>query len=92
MALLWAVAWNVRWPVISGLQSSKPRWLCLKLRWVLLPCGGGTQNLAWMVGEGWAKRMILCGERVDAQTAEKIGLVEEVVDTGQAKGRAAGIG
>jgi enoyl-CoA hydratase/carnithine racemase len=54
----------------------------------LLPCGGGTQNLAWMVGEGWAKRMILCGERVDAKTAEKIGLVEEVVDAGQAKGRA----
>jgi len=54
----------------------------------LLPCGGGTQNLAWMVGEGWAKLMMLCGERVDAQTAEKIGLVEEVVDTGQAKGRA----
>jgi enoyl-CoA hydratase/carnithine racemase len=54
----------------------------------LLPCGGGTQNLAWMVGEGWAKRMILCGERVDAATAKSIGLVEEVVDTGQAKGRA----
>jgi enoyl-CoA hydratase/carnithine racemase len=54
----------------------------------LLPCGGGTQNLAWMVGEGWAKRMILCGERIDAQTAQSIGLVEEVVDKGQAKGRA----
>ena len=54
----------------------------------LLPCGGGTQNLAWMVGEGWAKRMILCGERVDAETALRIGLIEEVVDAGQAKGRA----
>ena len=30
----------------------------------LLPCGGGTQNLAWTVGEGWAKRIILCGERI----------------------------
>lgn len=54
----------------------------------LLPCGGGTQNLAWLVGEGWAKRMILCGEKVDASLAERIGLVEEVVDTGQALGRA----
>jgi len=54
----------------------------------LLPCGGGTQNLAWLVGEGWAKRMILCGERVDAETAQRIGLVEEVVDRGQALGRA----
>ena len=25
----------------------------------LLPCAGGTQNLSWLVGEGWAKRMIL---------------------------------
>jgi len=50
----------------------------------LLPCGGGTQNLAWLVGEGWAKRMILCGERIDAETAERIGLVEEVVEAGEA--------
>ncbi|HZJ94075.1 MAG TPA: enoyl-CoA hydratase [Thiopseudomonas sp.] len=50
----------------------------------LLPCAGGTQKLPWLVGEGWAKRMILCGERVDARTAERIGLVEEVVAQGQA--------
>ena len=49
----------------------------------LLPCGGGTQNLPWLVGEGWAKRMILCGERVDAEQALRIGLVEEVVDSGK---------
>lgn len=54
----------------------------------LLPCGGGTQNLSWLVGEGWAKRMILCGERIDAATAERIGLVEEVVEQGQAKDKA----
>src|SRR5690606_25415123 len=50
----------------------------------LLPCAGGTQNLPWLVGEGWAKRMILCGERVDAAKALQIGLVEEVVPSGQA--------
>ncbi|WP_227430494.1 enoyl-CoA hydratase [Psychrobacter sp. I-STPA6b] len=49
----------------------------------LLPCAGGTQNLPWLVGEGWAKRMILCGERVDADTALRIGLVEEVVAKGE---------
>jgi enoyl-CoA hydratase/carnithine racemase len=49
----------------------------------LLPCGGGTQNLSWLVGEGWAKRMILCGERVDAETAARISLVEQVVDRGE---------
>lgn len=49
----------------------------------LLPSGLGTQHLAWIVGEGWAKRMILCGERVDAGTAERIGLVEQVVGSGE---------
>ncbi len=54
----------------------------------LLPCAGGTQRLAWLVGEGWAKRIILCGERVDAATALRIGLVEEVVGKGEALERA----
>ena len=54
----------------------------------LLPCGGGTQNLAWLVGEGWAKRMILCGERVSAATAREIGLVEEVTKPGASLERA----
>ncbi|MCG7586688.1 enoyl-CoA hydratase, partial [Photobacterium sp. OFAV2-7] len=49
----------------------------------LLPCAGGTQNLTWLVGEGWAKRMILCGERVSASRGLEIGLVEEVVASGQ---------
>ena len=49
----------------------------------LLPCGGGTQWLAWTVGESWAKRMILLGERVDAATAQQIGLVDRVAPRGQ---------
>lgn len=51
----------------------------------LLPCGGGTQNLAWLVGEGWAKRIICGGERMTADQALRIGLVEEVVPKGDAK-------
>jgi enoyl-CoA hydratase/carnithine racemase len=50
----------------------------------LLPAGCGTQMLPWLVGEGWAKRMILTNERVDAATALRIGLVQEVVDKGNA--------
>ncbi len=54
----------------------------------LLPCAGGTQNLTRLVGEGWAKRMIICGERMTAPQALKIGLVEEVVARGEAQERA----
>ena len=50
----------------------------------LLPGGCGTQMLPWLVGEGWAKRMILTNERVDAQTALRIGLVQDVVEKGEA--------
>lgn len=50
----------------------------------LLPCGLGSQQLAWLVGESWAKRMILLGERVKADKAQQIGLVDEVVATGGA--------
>ena len=49
----------------------------------LLPSGSGTQNLPWLVGEGWAKRIILTNDQVDAPTALRIGLVQEVVEKGQ---------
>lgn len=54
----------------------------------LLPCAGGTQNLTMLVGEGWTKRMILCGETVNAALAKEIGLVEELVSKGEAKSKA----
>lgn len=54
----------------------------------LLPCGSGTQTLPWLVGEGWAKRMILTNERIDAATALRIGLVEQVVPSGQSRSTA----
>jgi len=49
----------------------------------LLPAGCGTQTLPWLVGEGWAKRMILTNERINADTALRIGLVEQIVPRGQ---------
>jgi enoyl-CoA hydratase/carnithine racemase len=48
----------------------------------VLPGGGGTQRLARLVGTSWAKRIVMLAERVDAPTALRIGLVEEVVPTG----------
>ncbi|MGV6807014.1 MAG: enoyl-CoA hydratase [bacterium] len=48
----------------------------------LLPCGLGSQHLSWLVGEQWAKRMILLGERLKAEKALDIGLITEVVEPG----------
>jgi len=45
----------------------------------IIPGGGGTQRLPRLVGQGRAMRLIYTGEIVDAATAEKIGLVDEVV-------------
>ncbi|MFL2693564.1 MAG: enoyl-CoA hydratase [Gammaproteobacteria bacterium] len=49
----------------------------------LLPCGGGTQVLPRLVGEGWAKRIILTGEQIKSDQALKIGLIEEKVEDGK---------
>ena len=54
----------------------------------LLPCGLGSQHLPWLVGEAWAKRMILLGERIKAEQALAIGLIQELVPTGQALNKA----
>ena len=49
----------------------------------LLPCGLGSQQLPWLVGEAWAKRLMLLGERIKADKALAIGLVQEVVESGK---------
>jgi enoyl-CoA hydratase/carnithine racemase len=54
----------------------------------LLPCGLGSQHLSWLVGEQWAKRMILLGERLKADKALEIGLISEIVESGKGLGHA----
>lgn len=53
-----------------------------------VPGWGGTQRLPALVGAGRAKRMVFTGERIDAATAERWGLVEEVVAADQLATRA----
>ncbi|MCL6516568.1 MAG: enoyl-CoA hydratase/isomerase family protein [Alicyclobacillus sp.] len=50
----------------------------------LFPGAGGTQRLPRLVGVSRAKAMIFTGEPISAEEAHRIGLVDQLVETGQA--------
>ncbi len=54
----------------------------------MMPWDGGTQRLPRLIGRGRAMEMILASRIVDAREALEIGLVNQVVDSGQLMGRA----
>ncbi len=45
----------------------------------VIPGAGGTQRLPRLVGSGWANFLLFSGEKIPAQTALQIGLVQRVV-------------
>jgi len=53
----------------------------------IIPGGGGTQRLTRLIGEGRAMQMILSGEMIDAPTALRFGLVNEVHPVDQLEAR-----
>ena len=54
----------------------------------IIPGWGGTQRLAWTVGVAKAKRLIMLGNRVKAEEAYKMGLVDKVVPQKELKAEA----
>ena len=52
---------------------------------------GGDLRLAHEVGTGWAKLLALTGRRIDAATAERLGIVQQVVDPSELDATAYGI-
>jgi enoyl-CoA hydratase len=58
----------------------------------IIPGAGGTQNLPRLVPIGTAKKLLFTGERISAEEALRIGLVDEVVPRGAALERAVELG
>jgi enoyl-CoA hydratase len=74
------------------IASERARLGLPEVRLAVIPGAGGTQRLPRVVGPAWAKALILTGQVLTAAEAERIGLVTEVVPTGEALSRARAIG
>ncbi|MFT7547711.1 MAG: enoyl-CoA hydratase [Candidatus Azotimanducaceae bacterium] len=54
----------------------------------IMPGAGGTQRLIRAVGKSVASLMLMCGENLKAERAERLGLISEMTEEGQALPRA----
>lgn len=61
------------------IASDKATFGFYEIRRGFFPGGGATWRLAPLVGRGWAMELILSGEPITAEVAERIGLVNRVV-------------
>lgn len=57
----------------------------------ILPGAGGTQRMARLIGVARALELMLLGNAVDAQTAERLGLAHRAVDPSRLLGEALGL-
>jgi len=77
LGLEMALACDVR------LASETSRFGLCQVKAGLVPRDGGSQRLSRAVGRAKALEMILTGELIDAQEANRMGLVSRIVPTGE---------
>jgi enoyl-CoA hydratase len=77
----WCLAGGLELALWCDLRIATPRSVfgCFERRWGVPLIDGGTQRLPRVVGMGRALEMILTGRPVDAEEAERIGLVNQLV-------------
>ncbi|MDX6623692.1 MAG: enoyl-CoA hydratase, partial [Solirubrobacterales bacterium] len=80
----WCLAGGLELALWCDLRLATPgsTFGCFERRWGVPLVDGGTQRLPRVVGLGRAMDMILSGRPVDAEEAQRIGLVNEVVAPG----------
>jgi enoyl-CoA hydratase len=86
----WCLAGGLELALWCDLRIATPRSVfgCFERRWGVPLIDGGTQRLPRVVGQGRALEMILTGRPVEAEEAERIGLVNELVEAGRHLDRA----
>jgi enoyl-CoA hydratase len=80
----WCLAGGLELALWCDLRIATPGSVfgCFERRWGVPLIDGGTQRLPRVIGMGRALEMILTGRPVSAEEAERIGLVNEVVEPG----------
>ena len=86
----WCLAGGLELALWCDLRIATPRSIfgCFERRWGVPLVDGGTQRLPPVVGMGRALEMILTGRPVEAEEAERIGLVNQVAPPGEHLDRA----
>jgi enoyl-CoA hydratase len=81
----WCLAGGVELALWCDMRIATPRstFGLFERRWGVPLVDGGTQRLPRVVGMGRALELILTGRPVEAEEAERIGLVNEVVEPGK---------
>jgi enoyl-CoA hydratase len=81
----WCLAGGLELALWCDLRIATPRSVfgCFERRWGVPLVDGGTQRLPRVVGMGRALEMILSGRPVEAEEAERIGLVNQLASPGE---------